>query len=36
MVASHYGHGIPDVEIDVHANVISYSATVIFGISIKT
>ncbi|NRF94822.1 hypothetical protein HQN89_28425 [Paenibacillus frigoriresistens] len=36
MVAGHYGHGIPDAEIDFYANIISYASTIIFGITIES
>ncbi|KQX69210.1 hypothetical protein [Paenibacillus sp. Root444D2] len=36
MVASRYGYGIPDAEIEFYANLISYASTVIFGITIES
>ncbi|NEW08230.1 hypothetical protein GK047_19705 [Paenibacillus sp. SYP-B3998] len=36
MIAGHYGYGLPEGEIDFYANLISYAATILFGITIES
>lgn len=35
MILGHYNHGIPDSEIDFYADVISYAASIIFGVTFE-
>ncbi|NOU68207.1 hypothetical protein GC096_29700 [Paenibacillus sp. LMG 31461] len=36
MIAGHYGHGISDTEIDFYANVISYAASIVLGVTVES